>query len=191
MYEDPEIRAVKLELSAAGRISDDTAFRAVGLDSEAERRKRMDEEEQGMIDSEERQRRMDERAANTEAARVPGPGEQMLMAQQAQQEAAAGGAPPGGAPPGGAPPGGAPMPPMGGGMSVGGSASLDDLLAQADQMAQQLLVADSTARQSQLRQLKNQNEALHAQVKARLADLEQQGQAHGIQLARSGQLPPA
>ena len=139
-----------------------------------------------MIDSEERQRRMDERAANTEAARVPGPGEQMLMAQQAQQEAAAGGAPPGGAPPGGAP-----MPPMGGGMSVGGSASLDDLLAQADQIAQQLLVADSTARQSQLRQLKNQNEALHAQVKARLTDLEQQGQAHGIQLARSGQLPPA
>jgi hypothetical protein len=186
MYEDPEIRAVKLELSAAGRISDDTAFRAVGLDSEAERRKRMDEEEQGMLDSEERQRRMDERAANTEAARVPGPGEQMLMAQQAQQEQAAGGAPPGGAPPGGAS-----MPPMGGGMSVGGSASLDDLLTQADQIAQQLLVADSTARQSQLRQLKNQNEALHAQVKARLTDLEQQGQAHGIQLARSGQLPPA
>lgn len=83
------------------------------------------------------------------------------------------------------------MPPMGGGMPGGGSASLDDLLAQADQIAQQLLVADSTTRHSQLRQLKNQNEALHAQVKARLTDLEQQGQAHGIQLARSGQLPPA
>ena len=81
------------------------------------------------------------------------------------------------------------MPPMGGGMSGGGSASLDDLLAQADQIAQQLLVADSMTRQSQLRQLKNQNEALHAQVKARLADLEQQGKSQGIQLVRSGQLP--
>jgi len=188
MYEDPEIRQAKLELSAAGKVSDDTAFQTLGMNAEQERRKLGDEQEEKAEEDAERQTRMDSQAANTEAARVPSPGEQILMAQQ---NAAAGAPAPGGAPaPAGVPaPGGAPLAAPMGGNAMG--ATIDDLMNQADQIAQQLLVADPTTRRSQLISIKHQNEALHAQVKSRLTQLEQQAKTQGVQMARQGQVPVA
>jgi hypothetical protein len=193
MYEDPEIRQIKLELSAAGKISDDTAFRPIGLDAEQERRKLDNEEEQKMEESAERDRRMNDQMANMEATTTPGPGEQMLMQQEmaAQQqggEASTPGGAPVGAPPGGAPMGGA-MPVGGGGGGMG--PSIDDLMLEADQIAQQLITADPLTRRRQLVSIKNQNEALHAQVKSRLSQLEQEAKTQGLQLARQGQVPAA
>lgn len=191
MYEDPEVRQIKLELAAAGKVSDDTAYRPLGMNAEQERRKYDDEQEQKMEEAAEREKRVNERMANMEAASVPGPGEQMLMNQEMQAQAQ-GGAAPGGAPIGAPPPpGGAPM---GGAMPVGGGgmgATLDDLMIQADQIAQQLVTADPLTRRRQLVSIKNQNEALHAQVKSRLTQIEQQAKTQGVQMARQGQMPAA
>jgi len=191
MYEDPEVRQIKLELAAAGKISDDTAYRPIGMNAEQERKKYDDEQEQKLEEQMEREKRMNERMANMEAANVPGPGEQMLMNQemQAQQGDAS---TPGGAPVGAAPPPGGM--PMGGPMAVGGGAmggTIDDLMIQADQIAQQLVTADPLTRRRQLVSIKNQNEALHAQVKSRLTQIEQQAKTQGVQMARQGQLPAA
>ena len=186
MYEDPEVRANKLELAAAGKISDDTAYSPLGLDMEQEEKKLLDQEEARAKAAEERQKRMDTQMANTEAARVPGPGENMLMQQEQAMAAAQGGAPvgPAGAPP---PPTGAGVPMGAGSMGVG--ATIDDLMGQADQIAQQLLTMDPLNRRRQLTEIKHQNEALHAQVKARLKQLEEQAKTQGLGAVRSGQVP--
>jgi hypothetical protein len=183
MYEDPEIRAVKLELAAAKEISRETAYAPLGIDAESEQEKIMDEEEAAAEQAEERQKRLEKRMANSEVANVPSPG-QVMLEQQAPPQGApgAGGMPP--VAPGS--PAGAPSP-MGGGTGVG--ASIDDMLVQADQIATQLLVADPLTRRRQLSALKNQNEALHAQVKSTLKQKEQQGQTAGLQMARQGQIP--
>lgn len=68
-------------------------------------------------------------------------------------------------------------------------ATIDELMAKADEIAQQLLTADHATRRRELTAIKNQNEALHAQVKSRLTQLEQQGKQQGVELARQGQLP--
>jgi hypothetical protein len=191
MYEDPEVRQIKLELAAAGKVSDDTAFRPIGMNAEQERKKYDDEQEQKMEEAATREKRMTEQMANMEAASTPGPGEQILMQQQmqAQQAGGAGGAPstPGGAPVSTPGAGMAPMPVGAQGMG----ASLDDLMVQADQIADQLVTADPLTRRRQLTSIKNQNEALHAQVKSRLNQLEQQAKTQGLQLVRQGEIPAA
>ena len=86
----------------------------------------------------------------------------------------------------------APPPPGGGGAGMapmGPGATIDDLMGQADQIAQQLLTADPLTRRQQLTAIKHQNEALHAQVKSRLTQLEEQAKTQGVQLARQGQVP--
>jgi hypothetical protein len=192
MYEDPEIRQIKLELAAAGKVSDDTAFRPIGMNAEQERKKYDDEQEQKMEEAAAREKRMTEQMANMEAASTPGPGEQILMQQQmqAEQAGAAGGggaSTPGGAPVSSPAAGAAPMPVGAQGMG----ASLDDLMTQADQIANQLVTADPLTRRRQLTSIKSQNEALHAQVKSRLNQLEQQAKTQGLQLVRQGEIPAA
>ena len=72
-------------------------------------------------------------------------------------------------------------------MTTGGS--IEEMTMQADQLAQTFLTMDPTARRSALINLSKQNEVLHALVKARLEDLEQQAQTTGVQLVRTGQIP--
>ena len=72
----------------------------------------------------------------------------------------------------------------------GAGATIDDMMAQADEIANQLLVSDHATRRRELGNIKNQNEALWAQVKARLQQLEQQSAQQGIEAVRSGQAPP-
>lgn len=69
------------------------------------------------------------------------------------------------------------------------NASLDDIMLQAEQLAQQILTMDSTTRKSQLLQLSHTNEALHAMVKAKLSQLENMAKTQGVVMARSGQVP--
>jgi len=189
LYEDPEIRGLKLQLSAAGKISDDTAMSTIGVDAAQERKKLLDQEDQIAEEMEERQRRLDNQMANIQAVTIPGPGQQVLMQEEqaamaAEQQQGGGG---GAAPAPGSPVAATQTGGIGGATGVG--ATIDDLLANADQIAQQLVVSDPLTRRRTLSDLKHQDEALYAQVKARLSELENQAATQGVQLARQGQVP--
>lgn len=187
LEEDPAIRDIKLQLAAGQEISRTTAYRPLGINIRQERKLLMAEEDEFAEEQELRAKKQEERAANAEALRQPGPGEQILNEQAAMQQGAAG---PGmmGPAPGGGPmvPGGAPA-----GATPSGAATLDELMMQADQVAQQLLTADHLTRRQTLQEIKNSNEALHAQVKASLDRLENDAANQGKQMVRSGQMPPA
>ena len=192
IYEDPELRALKLQLSAAGQVSKTTAFKAINLDPEYERKRIMEEEDEFAEMMRDRQLEQQGKETNIAASRTPSAGEQ-VMSQEMMAQQAAGGAP--GAE--GAPAGPAAVPGAGPGMMTGAapsmpapSATIDDLLMQADIIAQQLLVSDPLARRRTLTDLKHQDEALYAQVKARLGQLEDMSRQQGVQLTRAGQLPP-
>jgi hypothetical protein len=187
LYEDPEVRGLKIQLAAAGKISEDTAMQTIGIDYEQERKKLLDQEEAHAEDMEERQRQMENQMANVQATTVPGPGQQVLMQEEQAAMAAQGQA---GDP---AAQGAAPMPPSQPSGAIGGAtgvgATIDDLLTNADQIAQELVVSDPLTRRRTLSDLKHQDEALYAQVKARLSELENQAATQGVQLARQGQVP--
>jgi hypothetical protein len=191
LYDDPEIRQIKLELAAAGKVSDDTAMRGLGINAKEERKKVLEEQDEMEAEMQKRDEDMTKRQANKEVAYTPGPGEQILMAEEeaamAQEQAAGGG---GGMPP---PAGGASMPPGGSGVGQfpgSAGATIDDMIGQAAEIAQQLFYADHATRRRELGAIKSQNEALYAQVKAQLATLEQQAKTQGGQMAREGQMPP-
>jgi hypothetical protein len=188
LQEDPAVREIKLQLAAGQEISRATAYRPLGINVQQERKLIMAEEDEFAEEMEQRAKKQEERMANAEALRTPGAGEQILNQQMMAQQQMGGMVPPGGAPPagpqvpGGAPPGATPS---GGAMG----ASIDDLLLEADGIAQQLLTADPLTRRRTLNDLKSTNEALHAQVKSRLQVLEQQAETQGKQMVRSGQVP--
>jgi hypothetical protein len=186
IYEDPDTKAAKMELAAAGQISQTTAYRSLDIDRDYEERRKLEEQEETEELLADQQKDMETRGANAEAMRVPSPGEQELAAQEAEAQQAQGGAQMAPAPPMGA---GQPAGGMNGG--VGTSASIDDIMLQAEQIANQLLTMDPLARKRQLGDLKNQDEALYAQVKAKLAELESNAKQQGVQAARAGQMPPA
>jgi hypothetical protein len=180
LHEDPETRDIKMQLAAAGEISKTTAYRAYGIDYEAERRKVKEEQEREAEAAEEEQKVMDKKLANSEVTNIPSAGQGILEEEQAAAEAAAqqqGG--------GGMPPPAPSAPPAGG----GNIASIDELVAQGEQIAQQLLVADHTERVRTLSDLQHSNEALYAQVKSTLAQLESSAKQQGLSMVRQGQMP--
>jgi hypothetical protein len=184
LHEDPEIRQIKLQLAAGNEISRDTAYKPLGIDLRTERSKIMDEEAAFQEEIEKKQKEDEKRMANADVARALNPGEKILSEEQAAAEAQA--AQQGG---GMAPPPGAAPPPIDVG-GVGAGATMDDIMMQADEIAQQLLGSDSTQRRRTLSDVKSSNEALYAQVKSRLQDLENEAKQTGVQMARAGQLPP-
>ena len=186
IYEDPEVRAIKLQLAGAKIISNTTALRAYSMDYDYERRRRIEEESEDAKLMEEQQKEMEEKGINQQAIQQPPAGAQMLAEEEAAAQQAAGGMP--GAPGGGMPMPGGPVAPAAP-MSMG--ATLDDLMVQADQVAQQLLTADELTRRRTLGELKSSNEALYAQVKSRLAQMEQDAKQQGVQAVRQGALPMA
>lgn len=80
--------------------------------------------------------------------------------------------------------------PMGGlpGMSMPGAGpgpvTPNEVMAQAEDMAQQLLAMPETIRKSQLIQLKKTNPMLHAQVRMKMENMMQQGAAQGVAMMR-------
>jgi len=187
VYEDPEIRQIKLQLASAREISRTTALRSIGIDYAYEQDLVLEEEQEAMERQTEISKDMENRDINMQAMRVPSAGENMLLQEQAAQEQAAGGAAPAGGASMAAAPGGAPM--AGPAMPTG-SRTLDELMATAEQMANELLTMEPTARRSQLVSLKKTDPTLHAQVSQTLGDLEQQAKSMGVQQARAGQAPP-
>lgn len=98
-----------------------------------------------------------------------------MMQQQAQGGVPAGPQGPAAPMPPGAPaaPGG-PMQPMPFNQGNSGSASIEQMYAEAQQMAQQLYNAPPNVRRQQLVQLKSTNPTMHAQVTQMLQDMSQQ-----------------
>jgi hypothetical protein len=184
LHEDPMLQDLKLQLAAAGQIRKSTAYRGLGMDAMAERKGAMAEEEMEMELLEDQRRRLQARGENMAAIETPTPGAQMMMDEEmaAQQ---GGGMPPGGGMPmgGGAMPTPA-LPPKG--MPV----SLDDLMAQAEEIAGQLFQMDTATKRRELTNLKHTNETLHHQVQGLLAEMTQAARTQGAQMARAGQLPP-
>ena len=156
--DDMEARLIRLQLSAANKISDTTALAPLGIDVRDEIRRMFDEqrmlrEEQQKVEKEETQaQEMQQRLAETSAMRQ-------------------------GMPPGGMPPGGGAMgaPGTGG----GGSMTPGDVLDQADQVAQQLLAMPEGERRRQLSQLRQTDETLHAVVTQKLKQYRSEARSVG------------
>ena len=180
IHEDPEIRDIKLQLAAGGEISKKTAYRPLNIDPRIELLAVMDEEDEYAEAMELRQKTQEANAENVQAAATMSPGAQIMQEDEASAMAAQGGGAPMGAPmmpsPAGAPMAGGGAPSMGG--------TLDELVFQAQGIAEQLFYLDHSQRRQQLGDLKNSNEALYAQVKASLQDMEQQAKTTGVQQAR-------
>ncbi len=66
----------------------------------------------------------------------------------------------------------------------GGPVTPGEVMAQADDMANQLMAMPETARKSQLIQLKRSNPMLHAVVKQKMENMVQQGASQGVQMMR-------
>ena len=178
LHEDPTIREIKLSLAASNEISRDTAYRPLGIDLDKERAKIMQEEEDFNEEIEQRQKALSEKEVTKQLVIQPPVAEQILAAEQAEQEQAAGGGMP--------PPAGMPMPT---GPAVAGgqdaSQTLEGLMNEAQQMAQQIYAMPSEQRRSQLINLAHTNETLHAQVKAVLTDMDRQAEAQGRMQGRA------
>jgi hypothetical protein len=190
VVEDADLRQIKLEMAAAGKVSETTAFRAIGMDWDYEQERIIQEQAIQNRRMEEAQKKQEEEGANRMALTVPPPGAQMMQAEEEAAMAAQGGMPPGGAPP--------PMPGQGAGIAAsvpppgagptGMGATMDDLTAQAQNIAGQILTLDPTTRRSELINLKNQNPTVHALVIQMIGDMEQQGAQMGVQMMRQGQI---
>jgi len=184
--EDPGIQQLKMDLASAGQGSRQDAYRAIGWDWRRQILTAMDEASWEAEEIEYREEQAQKKMANKDILRQPSEGEVIMQqeeeAMMAQQEQA--GMPPPMGMQGGMPGGMAsPLP------QQGGSATMDDLLAQADQYAHEILTMDQLSRNRQLAALKQGDEVLYAQTKARLQQLETEAGQQGKMLARQGQLP--
>jgi hypothetical protein len=176
VLEDDMVRQVKMNLLAANKVSNSTALSAFNIDYEYEVDKIL--EEQAMFDEKmQEMQRQQQKAQQTQQMFDQGP-------QQAPGPGAGGpqGNPPS---PGGAAPGAGPS---GGPQAPGGS--MEELDAQAEQQAQEIMTMDPSQRKSALINLKKTNETLHALVKEKIQKNEQQAAQTGINMTRKGQLPP-
>jgi hypothetical protein len=183
LADDLEKKQILLQLAAAKEVSKGTAFGPFGIDVREEQRRIYDEARQ-QSDLE-----RDFQNEETERAKME---EQLAMVEQG----AAGGMPPGGAMPGAMPPGGAmpgAMPPGGAGMG-GGSSTPQDMMIQAEQLAQQLLGMPYEVRRSEMQKIKQSDEALHALVKSKMDQMRQSAGNEGkmmMQQQLAQQPPPA
>jgi len=181
LADDLEKKNILMQLAAGNQISKQTAYAPLGIDVAEETRRIFDEQKETSELERDAQREMSEQ-------------QQMEERIATMERGAAGAMPPGGAgmPMGGGMPmgdpamGGAPMggAPMGGG---GGNNTPQDMLVQAEQIANQLLQMPYEQRKSQMLQLKKSNEALHALVKSKMESIRQQAQSiGGYQILQGG-----
>jgi hypothetical protein len=192
---DFERKQLLLQLSAGQQISRDTAWTPFGLNVREEVRKMLQEERTIQDEMSEFQ---EQQAKKQELQQT------MAMGAAGQLQPLAGpGAPaqPGAPAGGGAPQGGNPtaqgMPPAGmtgGAMPAMNPADMtpQDLAAQAEAQAQQLLAMPYEMRRSQLNQIKKSNETLHALIIQKMQTIRQSAQTQGgLQLLQGMQQPQA
>jgi len=186
LADDLEKKQIQLQLASGHMISRQTAYAPFGINFREEIRRMFEEEEYS-------QQVMQEFAEDQA---------QKQELHAAMQQGSAGIAPPGapggppmqtapaGAPPAGAPAG--PMPPMGGGAPgvQGPGVTPQDMMAQAENIAMQLVNAPYPVRRSELLNIKKTNETLHALVMQKLSDVRQQAASIGQQQVLS-QMAPA
>jgi hypothetical protein len=186
MLEDEGNKMMKMDLMNSGRISQESGLAAVGLDATRERQLMMAEQERIEEEMMEQQKRMAAKAENMQAIQTLSAGGQVMQQeeQEAQAAAEAQAAQGGGAPP--------PMPMPGGGVITAGpqGATLDDLMAQAQQMGQQLFSLDEVSRRRELQTLKHTNETLYNQVKGVLEEIRKDAALQGVHMARQQGQPP-
>jgi len=176
LYEDASDRQMIMELANAQKISDATLGSRLNIDFSYEKRRIMDEQDEANDEATARQKANQDKMDNTQGIQSMSPGGQMMQQQQAQQ---------GGYPQQGASQG---MPMQGQPSQGPRGATLDDLLNQATQTAQQLYTQDPLTRKRQLLDLKHQNVQLYNQVHGALNDMDQEARTKGVQAAHAGQL---
>lgn len=170
--DDLERKGMLIQMQAANQVSKQTAFSFLGIDPKEEARKIMDEQKDAM----ELQREFEEDQMKSDELR-------QMSEQAAQSQMAVGSG--GGMMPaaGGAVPPAQPVAgmgvPMAGQPGMGGQTP-EELMNEAQAMAQQLLGMPETNRKSQMIQLKRSNPMLHAQVKQIMADISQQAATQGV-----------
>lgn len=186
----------KLQLAQMGQISQTTALESIGLNKHEEVRRMMEEQRD---EAEQQQRQQEMLETTKQLGDIFGGGalNAYNQMQQQRQGAMGGGMPPMGGPPGGPPPqGGGPggPPPMAPGMSQfmpgndpisimiaqAGSQPTDtpdDMLAKAQTLANQLMMAGDTNRG--LRRLKQQDPQLHAIVKDQIEQMRRNMRSEG------------
>ena len=174
IYDDDMSRDLKIKLGMAGIISKNTALRPLGIDYSSEQLLIRDETDREQSLAEEKQLSDAKRAELQGAMMEPPPGVNQLMASQQ-----------GGAMPPGAPPMGGGMPPPAGG--GGQAADIEQLWAQAEQTAPQIMTAPPSERRSMLINLSKENPQLHAFVKTIIEKTEQQAGQQGVNAVREGQ----
>jgi hypothetical protein len=161
LAEDVEKKHIQLQLAAAQQISKQTAYAPFGLDWREEVRRMFEEEQQFQEESkkfQKEQAKAQEFEQIFEAATQPQmPGQQALPAPGA----AVGPTPPGG-------PAGA-----------AGGTTPEDMMAQAEQVAMQMLGMPYEARKSELLKLKKSDEMLHAMVIQKMDEIRQQAKSQG------------
>lgn len=180
--DDLNKQMAKLQLMMGQAISQTTGLRAIGLDWDDEQRQI----------AEEARRQAQLQAQVQEEMEQAAFGEQIAKGQPT----APGGMPPGAAP-GAAPQGGAPADPsMAGpvtGMLMSGNTpqTPNDMLAQAESLATQLLALPESQKDSELRALAQKNEFLHALVKAQMEKKRNRARTAGgaMLLGQQGAVP--
>ena len=182
-----ERKQMIFQLQSAQQISKQTAFASLGIDPEEEQRRiieenRFQQETQREFEEEEaKKQEMQETMAQMSA---PPPQQQMGGApvdpntgMPMDPAMAQGG-------------GGGMVQPMGGmpGMTMPGQGSMattpQELMQQAEEVANQLMAMPETARKSELINLKRSNPVLHAQVKQIMTDMTQQAASQGVSQMR-------
>lgn len=162
--DDMEARTLRLQLSAANKISDTTALAPFGINVRDEIRRIFDE-----------QRMLEEEAQKVEKEKQQAAEMQRRMSDIAQMRQ--GGMPGamGGMPPGAGPGGGLGAP----GTGPNGAMAPGDVLTQADQIAQQLVGMPEGERRRQLSHIRQTDETLHAVVKQRLESIRTEARSIG------------
>jgi hypothetical protein len=169
--DDMQRHMALLQLMMSQSISQTTGLKAMGIDWKDEQRlvneeSRYMQEQQAQVQEE-----MEQAAYGQQIAKGQGQGDPM----------AAGGAPPAGGDPTAA--GGAPMPAPGPVSSIIQGGNLpqtpDEMLQQAESIAQQMLGLPEGQKDSELRMLKQKNEVLHSLVRARMDAIRGQARQQG------------
>jgi hypothetical protein len=164
LAEDMERKQILLQLAASQQVSKQTAYAPFGIEWGEEVR-RMFEEEKYYQDQSKRFQKEQSRAQEMEQTFEQGAQMGMQMGGMAMGM-------PGAAPMGPTPPGG-----MGGGAP--GGTTPQDMMAQAEQVALQMLGMPYEIRKSQLLQLKKGDETLHALVIQKMEDIRGQAKSQG------------
>jgi len=175
--DDLDRKGMLLQLAAGQQISKQTAFAGIGIDPREEQRRMLEEsriqiETQQEFDQDQlKKQELQQLSESGSSAPQPGGGMSMGMPMDGGMPMDSSGQPVGGMP----------------GMTMagqGGPVTPNEVMSQADEVAQQLLATPETVRRSQLIQLKRSNPMLHAVVKQKMTNMLQQGSTQGVQMMR-------